>query len=179
MTVTFLLNVISIKNKDFCPYELLFDCKPKLPTSLRFFGEIGVLTTKANTQRKLKSRGTPCMFVGYSVHHTNDVYRMLNLYTKKIIQSRKIIWLNDAYHYWIDRKVLHKKEIDDEDDDVITNSKIQEVKIVQDQLSSVQDQDELKTKKIYRAMRQLESIFNPEASTMLQNIEQGWEILLK
>jgi hypothetical protein len=31
-TVTFLLNVISIKNKQVCPYELLFDCKPKFST---------------------------------------------------------------------------------------------------------------------------------------------------
>jgi hypothetical protein len=28
------------------------------------------------------------MFVGYSVHHANDFYRMLNLYIKSIIQSR-------------------------------------------------------------------------------------------
>jgi hypothetical protein len=43
----------------------------------------------------------------------------------------------------------------------------------------VQDQDELKKKKIYRAMRLLESIFNLEASTMLKNIEQGRETLLE
>jgi hypothetical protein len=72
-----------------------------------------------------------------------------------------------------------RKEIDDEDDDVIANSKIQEVKDGQDKLSSVQDQDELKKKKIYREMRLLESSFNPETSTMLQNIEQGREILLE
>jgi hypothetical protein len=48
MTVTFLSNVTSIKNKEVCPYELLFGCKPKSPTSLRSFGEIGVVTTKAN-----------------------------------------------------------------------------------------------------------------------------------
>jgi hypothetical protein len=53
------------------------------------------------------------------------------------------------------------------------------VKDGQDRLSSVQDQDELKKKKIYRAMNLLESSFNPEASTMLQNIEQGREILLE
>jgi hypothetical protein len=100
------------------------------------------------------------MFVGYFVHHANDVYRMLNIYTKRIIQSRDIIWLNEAYHDWIDRKVSQKKETDDEDDDVIANSKIQEVKDGQDKLSSVQDQDELKKKKIYRAMRLLESSFN-------------------
>jgi hypothetical protein len=69
MTVTFLSNVTSIKNKEVCPYELIFGCKPKLPTSLRSFGGIGVVTTKANIQNNLKIRGTPCMFVGYYVHH--------------------------------------------------------------------------------------------------------------
>jgi hypothetical protein len=152
MTVTFLLNVTSIKNKEVCPYELLFGYKPKLPTTLRSFGEIGVVMTKANIQSKLKNRGTPCMFVGYSVHHANDDYRMLNLDTKSIIQSRNIIWLNELYHDWIARKVTQKKEIDDEDDDVIANSKIQEVHIVQDKLRSSENQDELKKKKVYRAM---------------------------
>jgi hypothetical protein len=175
MTVTFLLNVTSIKNKEVCPYELLFGCKPKLPTSLRSFGDIGVVTTKANIQSKLKNRGTPCMFVGYSVHHANDVYRMLNLDTKRIIYSLDIIWLNEAYQDWIERKVSQKKE----NDDVIENSKIQEVKDGQDKLISVKDQDQLKKKKVCRAMRLLESSFNPEASTMLQNIEQGREILLE
>jgi hypothetical protein len=73
---------------------------------------------------------------------------------------------------------LKKKEIDDEDDDVIANSKMKEVKDGQVKLRSVQDQDELK-KKDYSAMRILENSFNPEASTMLQNIEQGMEILLE
>jgi hypothetical protein len=77
------------------------------------------------------------MFVGYSLHHANDVYRMLNLDTKRIIQSRDIIWLNEAFQDWIDRKVSQKKETDDEDDDVIANLKIQEVKDGQDKLSSV------------------------------------------
>jgi hypothetical protein len=91
MTVTFLSNLISIKNKEVCPYELLFGCKPKLSISLISFGEIGVFTTKANIQSKLKNRETPCMFVGYSVHHANDVYRMQNLDTKSIIQPSDII----------------------------------------------------------------------------------------
>jgi hypothetical protein len=46
MTVTFLLNVISIKNKEICPYELLFGCKPKLPTSLRFLAKLALLQLK-------------------------------------------------------------------------------------------------------------------------------------
>jgi hypothetical protein len=46
-----------------------------------------------------------------------------------------------VYHEWIDRKVSQMKETDDEVDDVIANSKMQEVKNCQDNLSSVQDQD--------------------------------------
>jgi hypothetical protein len=64
------------------------------------------------------------MFVGYSVHHEYDVHRMLNLDTKRIIHSRDIIWLNEAYNDWIEEKVSQKKEIDDEDDNVIANSKV-------------------------------------------------------
>jgi hypothetical protein len=47
MTVTFLFNVKSIKNKEVYPYELLIGCEPKLPTSLRSFGEISLLQLKS------------------------------------------------------------------------------------------------------------------------------------
>jgi hypothetical protein len=50
------------------------------------------------------------MFVGYSVYHANDVYRMLNLDNKSIIQSRNIIWLNEADNDWIEKK-FHKRRI--------------------------------------------------------------------
>jgi hypothetical protein len=72
MTVTILLNITSIKNEKVCPYELLFGCKPKFPTSLRSSSEIGVVMTKANIQSKLKNRGPPYTFVGYSVNHENN-----------------------------------------------------------------------------------------------------------
>jgi hypothetical protein len=74
---------------------------------------------------------------------------------------------------------LQKKGIDDEDDDVIANSNIQGVNIYQDNLKSASDQDELMKKKVCRAMHLLENSFNPEASTMLQNIEHGREIILE
>jgi hypothetical protein len=141
MTVTFLSNV-NLINNEVCPYELLFGCKPNSPTSLRSCGKIEVVTIIANFQGKLKNQGTPCMFVEYSVIHANDIYRMLNLNTKSIIQSHNIIRLNEAYHVWIEKKISQKKEIDDEDDDVIANSNIQEVKDGHDKLSSVKDQDD-------------------------------------
>jgi hypothetical protein len=39
-TVTFLSNITSTKTQDKCPHQLLFKVKPKLPSSLRIFGEI-------------------------------------------------------------------------------------------------------------------------------------------
>jgi hypothetical protein len=88
LTVTFLSNITSIKNQEICPYQLQYGCKPRLPASLRSFGEIGIVTTKDKIQGKLNNRGAPCMFVGYSVH---QVYRMLNIETEMIINSQDIL----------------------------------------------------------------------------------------
>jgi hypothetical protein len=101
MTVTLKSNITSVKNQEVCPHQLLFGSKPKLPASLRSFAEIGVVTTKNYIQGKLKNRGTPCIFVGYSVHHAHNVYRMLNFETEIIINLRDIIWLNQLHKQWI------------------------------------------------------------------------------
>jgi hypothetical protein len=124
LTDTFLSNTTSIKNQEICPYQLLYGCKPRLPASLRSFGEIGIVTTKDKIQGKLNNRGTPCMFVGYSLHHAQDVYRMLNIETEMIINSRNIIWLNEMHRDWIRRKVKNQLIDDDEDTDIM-ESKIQ------------------------------------------------------
>ena len=34
------------------------------------------------------------MFVGYADDHTKDVYRFLNIHTRRIILSRDVRWLN-------------------------------------------------------------------------------------
>jgi hypothetical protein len=72
MTVAFILNVTSIKNKKICSYELLFGCKQKLPATLKYSGKIGAFITKVYIHSKLKDRGTPCMFVGYSKNQANE-----------------------------------------------------------------------------------------------------------
>jgi hypothetical protein len=101
MTVTFLFNIISIKRQEICPYQLLFKSKPRLPAHLSPFDKIGIVTTKDKIQAKLKNRGTPCMFVGYFVHHASEVFRMLSLDTEMIINSQDIIWLNKKHEEWI------------------------------------------------------------------------------
>jgi hypothetical protein len=91
MNVNYLSNIISTKSKFKSPFELLYVEKPTLHNNLKIFGEVGVVTTKEKIQAKLTNRGTTCIFVGYTEHHSRDVYRMLNLTTNSIINSRDII----------------------------------------------------------------------------------------
>ena len=177
MTVTFLSNITSIKNQEICPYQLLYGCKPRLPASLRSFGEMGIVTTKDKIQSKLNNRGMPCMFVGYSVHHAHDVYRMLNIESEIIINSRDIIWLKEMHKDWIGRKAKNQLVDDDEDTDIM-ESKNQLFKEGQEASLAVTNQVDLKRMKLYRQLRQLESSFNPDAAKLVEQIEQGKEIML-
>jgi hypothetical protein len=43
---------------------------------------------------------------------------MLTIETKKIINSRDIIWMNTVYKDWKDQKDKKKSEVDDDDDAV-------------------------------------------------------------
>jgi len=176
-TVTFLSNITSLKGQDKCPYQLLFGSTPKLPPNLKPFGEMGVVATKSDLQGKLTNRGTTCMFVGYSVNHSNDVYRMLNLDSKRIIHSRDIIWLESNFKTWSRSKISTDK-LDDDDNDFIVRPT--ENPVVNSDISSNQQLalSERTKGKVYRQLKQLESSYNPEASTLIKNIEQGREFLL-
>jgi hypothetical protein len=122
-TITFLHNTTSIKTKEVCPHELLFGGKSNLAEKLKSFGGIGVVTTKDDIQGKLRNLGTFCMFVGYSVDHDNDIYRMLNLDTKGIVHSRDIKWLNLYHNDWIAKNSPVADHVDDDDDGIIIPKK--------------------------------------------------------
>jgi len=138
---------------------------------------MGVVTTKSDLQGKLTNRGTTCMFVGYSVNHSNDVYRMLDLDSKRIIHSRDIIWLERNFKTWSRSKISTEK-LDDDDNDFIVRPT--ENPVINSDISSNQQLSlsERTKGKVYRQLKQLESSYNPEASTLIKNIEQGREFLL-
>ena len=115
------------------------------------------------------------MFTRYSVNHAHDVYRMLNIDTKKIINSQDIVWLNKVYNDWKDKK--ENDHLDDFDDDAI-EPRIQDVRNDQEKVQEEKESDELKKNKVHRNMRQLESSFNPEAAKIVEKFEQEREILL-
>jgi hypothetical protein len=137
---------------------------------------MGVVKTKSDIQGKLINRGTTCVFVGYSVNHSNDVYQMLNLDSKRIIHSRDIIWLERNFKTWSKSKVSTEK-LDDDDDFIV---KPTENPVVNSDISSNQQPalNERTKEKVHRQLKRLESSYNPEESTLIKNIEQGREILL-
>ena len=49
---------------------------------------------------KLDNRGKTCTFVGYADDHAGDVYRFLNVQTKRIIMSRDARWLNLMWKHY-------------------------------------------------------------------------------
>jgi len=151
---TFLSNITCVKGQAKCPYQLLFNANPKLPSSLRIFGEMGVVTIKADIQAKLANCGTTCMFMGYSVDHSNDVFRMLNLSTKRIINSRDVIWLNRNYKNWSKTDSQHSEDnINDDFDNLFSVPKAR-VQINED---NQQELDERVKNKLYRQLKTLES----------------------
>ena len=57
---------------------------------------------------KLDTRGKTCMFVGYADDHAGDVYRFLNVQTKKIIMSRDARRLNLFWKHYKRNTILQE-----------------------------------------------------------------------
>lgn len=105
ITATLLHNIIIKNNNNKSPYELFYNQKCKILNELRVFGEMGIVKTNYDKiTSKLRDKGTTMVFIGYSLDHGTNVYRMLNLNTMGITISRDIIWLNVTYGNWIERK---------------------------------------------------------------------------
>ena len=78
-------------------------------------------------------RGKTGIFVGYADDHAGNIYRLINIQTKKIILSRDIQWLNSFWKECKKRKVDSKSLIDafyshDEDDQTQEESETEEMK---------------------------------------------------
>jgi hypothetical protein len=83
----------------------MFGRKLKLPKILSIFKEMGVVTTKDDVQVNSKNRGLTSMLVGYSVVQANEVYRVLNLNSKMMIQTRDTVWIGKRYNDRLKRKI--------------------------------------------------------------------------
>jgi hypothetical protein len=147
-------------------------------SSLKSFSENGIVTTKENVQGKLKNCGIYCVLVGYSVYHANDVYEMLNFDSKLIVNLRDIKWLNLYHTDWIAKKIPVADHInnDYDDNDIIIQRETNDVLDSSINFSYQADKPSVDVK-IYRQMKQIESSFNPKASKIVDEFEQGREVM--
>ena len=134
-TATKLDNIMVRKERTKPPYTLFYNDEPKYRKYLRSFGEMAVIAISdgKKMRSKLDTRGRAGIFVGYADDHAGNVYRFINIQTKKIILSRDIQWLNSFWKEYKKRKNDSKKLIDefyshDEDDQPQDESETEEPK---------------------------------------------------
>ena len=70
---------------------------PAYVNYLKTWGEAGTVKLKNKTTTKIRDQGITCMFVGYAKQHSGDCYRMLNIKTMGVHETRDIIWLHRMF----------------------------------------------------------------------------------
>jgi hypothetical protein len=85
------------------------------------------------------------MFVGYTEHHSREVYRMLNLITNSIINSQDIIWLNKTYREWKDSKATISNP---GDDTIELPTGIDKIKLTKNATKETEDESNKSDKKV-------------------------------
>ena len=52
------------------------------------------------------------MFVGYADDHTKNVYRFLNIHTRRIILSRDVRWLNIIWKQYKKKSLYARRQVE-------------------------------------------------------------------
>jgi hypothetical protein len=99
------------------------------------FGEIGYVKTGKKIQGKLDDREEPMMYLGPALDHGRDTFRMLNLKTKRVINTRDVIWTGKVYGDW---KGLTKPTIPDG----VTTIELHDTKVEEEYKSPSEHEDQ-------------------------------------
>ena len=134
-TATKLDNIMVRIERTKPPFTLFYNDEAKYMKFLRSFGEMAeiAISDGKKMRSKLDTRGTG-IFVGDADDHAGNVYRFINIQTKKIILSTDIQWLNSFWKEYKKRKDDSKKLVDvfyshDEDDQTQEESETEELKV--------------------------------------------------
>ena len=79
------------------PYTIYFGKEPKNFWHIRHFGEIGIAKKGPDIQSKMANPGIAVMYLGHAKEHGREVYRLLNIETKRVMMSRDVRWLDINY----------------------------------------------------------------------------------
>ena len=96
------------------PYTLFYNKDAKYMKYMRTFGEMAVVAIHEGKKMrsKLDNRGKTCMFVGCAEDHAGDVYRFLNIHTKRIIMSRDVRCLNIIWKHYSMNSIYARKQVE-------------------------------------------------------------------
>ena len=113
-TATNLDNIMVRPGRTKPPYTLFYNKDAKFVKHLRSFGEMAVVAIHEGKKMrsKLDNRGKTCMFVGYADDHSGDVYRFLNIHTKRIIMIRDARWLNIIQKHYRMKSIYARKQVE-------------------------------------------------------------------
>jgi hypothetical protein len=84
--------VCNTKNKQKSPLELWTRVKPKMYAHLIEWGWVGYIADHQKIVKKFQPKAAPCIFVGYALDHSRDIYWMYNPIMHKRIVLRDKTW---------------------------------------------------------------------------------------
>ena len=81
---------------------------------LRTFGVMAVITINKGKKirSKLDNTGKTCMFIRYADDQSRDVYRFLNIHTKRIIMSRDVRWLIIIWKHYRKKSIYARRQLE-------------------------------------------------------------------
>ena len=95
------------------PHTLFYGKDAKYMKYMRTFGEMAVTIHEGKKMRsKLDDRQKSCIFVGYADDHSRDMYRFLNIHTKRIIICRDVRWLNIIWKHYKRKSIYARKQLE-------------------------------------------------------------------
>jgi len=89
---TRLANIMAPSGKQLPHFQFL-KTNPSFVLNLHVFGEIGIVNDAAPLHSKLANCGIHCMFVRYAEDNASDTFKMFNLKTHCVWQTRNICWV--------------------------------------------------------------------------------------
>ena len=113
-TATKLDNIMVRPERTKPPYTLFNNKDARYMKNMRTFGEMAVVAIHEGKKMrsKLDNRGKTCMLVGYAEDHAGDVYRFLNIHTKRIIMSTDVRWLNIIWKHYRMKSIYARKQVE-------------------------------------------------------------------
>ena len=91
-TISQTTNIVMNSTHSAPPDTLFYGEDSKLIDAAMQPGRIGYVPKTQRSKGRLENRGDRCMFIGYADNHTRDTYRMLNLRTKGLLETKHVTW---------------------------------------------------------------------------------------